>query len=141
MPEKIPKVKLGLKNLAMLSSYFDYIFVHIRQKVRLQPESSPKFLSTLGPNSTQKARPDLQLRSNCGKQKRSLQIFHKVSGVFQQDFNGTKNTAVLEPKTWQFSRTWGFKAKDLTFEAKAKDFKMCPWGQWRPRGLHLWLTA
>ena len=27
------------------------------------------------------------------------------------------------------------KAKDLTFEAKAKDFKMCP------RGLHLWLLA
>ena len=31
-----------------------------------------------------------------------------------------------------FSRTWGFEAKDLTFEANAKDFKMCP------RGLHLW---
>ena len=29
------------------------------------------------------------------------------------------------------------KAKDLTFEAKAKDFKMCPRGQGRPRGLHL----
>ena len=32
-------------------------------------------------------------------------------------------------------------AKDLTFEAKAKDFKMCsqgpPRGQGRPRGLHL----
>ena len=31
--------------------------------------------------------------------------------------------------------------KDLTFEAKAKDFKMCPRGrprgQGRPRGLHL----
>ena len=50
MPEKIPKVKLGLKNLAMLPSYFDYIFVHLRQKVRLRPELSPKFLSTLDPN-------------------------------------------------------------------------------------------
>ena len=29
------------------------------------------------------------------------------------------------------------KAKDLTFEAKAKDFKICPRGQGRPRGLHL----
>ena len=28
--------------------------------------------------------------SNCGKQKRSSQIFREVSGVFQQDFNGTK---------------------------------------------------
>ena len=55
------KVKLGRKNLAMLPSYFDYIFVHLRQKVRLWPELSPKFLSTSGPNQTQKARPDLQL--------------------------------------------------------------------------------
>ena len=42
-----------------------------------------------------------------------------------------KNSAVLGPRTGQFSRTWGF-------EAKAKDFKMCPRGQGRPRGLHLW---
>ena len=46
----------------MLLSYFDYIFVHPRQKARLKPELSPKFLSTLGPNPTRKARPDLQLR-------------------------------------------------------------------------------
>ena len=40
-----------------------------------------------------------------------------------QIFNNSKNSAVLEP------RTWGFKAKDLTFEAK--DIKMYS------RGLHL----
>ena len=45
----------------MLSCYFDYIFVHLRQKVRLRPELGPKFLSTLGPNPTRKPRPDLQL--------------------------------------------------------------------------------
>ena len=39
----------------------------------------------------------------------------------------SKNSAVLEPRTGQFSSTWGF-------EAKAKDFKMCP------RGLHLCST-
>ena len=50
MPEKNPKVELGLKNLAILPSYFDYFFVHLRQKVRLRPELSSKFLSTLGPN-------------------------------------------------------------------------------------------
>ena len=33
--------------------------------------------------------------------------------------NGSKNSAVLEPRTGQFSRTWGF-------EAKAKDSKICP---------------
>ena len=77
-----------------------------------------------------------QAISNCGKQKGSSQVFREVSGVFQQDFNDTKNSAVLEPRTGQFSRTWGFeakaKAKDLTFEAKAEGFIMCP------RGLHLW---
>ena len=36
----------------MLPSYFDYIFVHLRQKARLRPELSSKFLSTLGPNPT-----------------------------------------------------------------------------------------
>ena len=61
MPKKNAKVKFGLKNLAMLSSYFDYLFVHLRQKVSLKPELSPKFLSTFGPNPTRKARPNLQL--------------------------------------------------------------------------------
>ena len=63
------------------------------------------------------------------------QIFREVFGVFQRNFNCSKNSAVLEPRTGQFSRTWGF-------EAKAKDFKMCPrgrpQGQGRPRLLHLW---
>ena len=45
----------------MLPSYFDYIFVDLRQKVCLRPELSPKFLSTLGPNPTRKAPLDLQL--------------------------------------------------------------------------------
>ena len=37
--------------------------------------------------------------------KRSSQIFCDVSGAFQQNFNGSKNSAVLEPRTGQFSRT------------------------------------
>ena len=45
----------------MLPTYFDYIFVHLRQKVPLESELSPKLLSTLGPNPTRKARPDVQL--------------------------------------------------------------------------------
>ena len=60
MTEKNPKVKSGLKNLAMLPSYFDYIFVLQRKTERLRPELSPKFLSALGLNPTRKARPDLQ---------------------------------------------------------------------------------
>ena len=45
----------------MLPSYFDYIFMYLRQKKRLRLELSPKFLSSLGPNPIRKARPDLQL--------------------------------------------------------------------------------
>ena len=64
-------------------------------------------------------------------QKKSL---HKNFSSAPKNFNNSKNSAVLEPRTGQFSRTWGL-------EAKAKDFKMCPRGrprgQGRPRGLHL----
>ena len=75
--------------------------------------------------------------------------FPKNFSTAPQNFNFPKNSAVLEPRTGQFSRTWGLeakaKAKDLTFEAKAKDFKICPRGrprgQGRPRGLHLWFSA
>ena len=35
----------------------------------------------------------------------------EVSVVFQRNFNCSKNIAVLEPRTAQFSRTWGFEAK------------------------------
>ena len=51
--------------------------------------------------------------------------FPKNFSSAPQNFNNSKNSAVLEPRTGQFLRTWGL-------EAKAKDFKMCP------RGLHLW---
>ena len=76
--------------------------------------------------------------------------FPKNFSTAPQNFNFPKNSAVLEPRTGQFLRTWGLeakakaKAKDLNFEAKAKDFKICPRGrprgQGRPRGLHLWNT-
>ena len=56
--------------------------------------------------------------------------FPKNFSSAPQKFKIPKNSAVLEPRTGQFSRTWGL-------EAKAKDFKMCPRGQGRPRGLHL----
>ena len=60
--------------------------------------------------------------------------FPKNFSSAPQNFNYSKNSAVLEPRTGQFSRTSGL-------EAEAKDFKMCPRGrprgQGRPRGLHL----
>ena len=63
------------------------------------------------------------------QEKKCLQkLFCKLSGVFQKDtklvmtlahFNKSKNSAVLEPRTGQFRGLAGF-------EAKAKDFKLCP---------------
>ena len=60
MPEK-PASQVRSEKLALSLSYFGYIFDHQRQKARLRPEVSPKFLSTLGPNLTRKAPLDLQL--------------------------------------------------------------------------------
>ena len=51
------------------------------------------------------------------------------------------------PRTKHFQKLIGFeaKAKNLTFEAKAENFKMCflrcPRGQGRFRGLYLWIIA
>ena len=82
---------------------------------------------------------DLQKKKKKGLHKNfqaisSKKRFLKNFSTAPQSFTNSKNTAVLEPRTGQFSRTWGLeaKAKDLTFEAK--DFKICP------RGLHLWVT-
>ena len=50
--------------------------------------------------------------------------FPKNFSSAPQNFNNTNNSAVLEPRTGQFSRTWGL---------KAKDFKMYPRGL-IPRG-------
>ena len=56
---------LGLKNLAILPSYFDCIFVHLRQKsasqARIKPEIFVNFRPESGPNPTRKAQPYLQL--------------------------------------------------------------------------------
>ena len=43
-------------------------------------------------------------------------------------FNESKNITVLEPRTGYFRGLAGFEAKanDLNFEAKTKDFKLCP---------------
>ena len=64
----------------------------------------------------------LQLR----KTKKVFANFPRGFWRFPTKFQRFANSAVLEPRTGQFSRTLGF-------VAKAKDFKMCP------RGLHLWL--
>ena len=59
-PQK-KKFKLDLKNLAMLPSNFDHIFVHLRQKVRLRPEIFINFRPEPGPSLTENALLDLYL--------------------------------------------------------------------------------
>ena len=87
-------------------------------------------------------------KRKCSPKKKKKKVFTKIFQAISTkkrfssaplNFNNSKNSAVLEPRTGQFLRTWGLeaKAKDLTFEAKAKDFKICTRGQRRPRGLHL----
>ena len=74
---------------------------------------------------------------NKKKKKRSSQKFFKRSplkNVFQKIFQALHKILTYQKIVLSSSRG---QAKGLTFEAKAKDFKMCPRGQGRPRGLHL----
>ena len=69
----------------MLPSYFDYIFVHLKQKVRLRPELSPNFLSILDPNPTRKAGPTYNSDSNTIKIK-FCDVAQSVSPGFKTQF-------------------------------------------------------
>ena len=78
------------------------------------------------------------------KKKRSSQKFFQRSpqkNVFQKIFQALHKILTIQKIVLSSSRGQanfrGLEAKDLTFEAK--DFKMCPRGQGRLRGLHLWL--
>ena len=55
MPEKDPKVELGLKNLAMLLNYFEYIFVHLRQKSKSQARIKPELFVNFRPEPDPKS--------------------------------------------------------------------------------------
>ena len=96
---------------------------------------------------------DLQKKKK-KKKKRSSQKFFKRSplkNVFQKIFQPLHKILTFQKIVLSSSRGQAnfrrleakAKAKDLTFEAKAKDFKICPRGrprgQGRPQGLHLWL--
>ena len=77
-------------------------------------------------------------RQSQKKKKRSSQKFFKRSpqkNVFQKIFQVLHKILTIQKIVLSSSRGQanfrGLEAKDLTFEAKAKDFKMCP------RGLHL----
>ena len=48
-----------------------------------------------------------------------------LEGAFRGGIEEAKDNAVLVPRTGQFRRLVDFEAKDLSFEAKVKYFKMC----------------
>ena len=104
----------------MLPSYFDYIFLHLKQKVRFRPELSPKFLSTLGPNPTRKARPDLQLwlgeQSYADWAKLCKSSFARFEKIFMVDVE-----AIYVGSSFQ---TWGPTSLML-----AIDFNACIFGR------------
>ena len=127
------------------------------KKIRGQGQGQPFRGQTLSrPRTGMLEAKDQGHKRKCSPKKKKKKVFTKIFQAIStktrflknfssapQNFNNSKNTAVLERRTGQFSRTWGLeaKAKDLTFEAKAKDFKMCPRGQGRPRGLHFCSVA
>ena len=149
---------LGLLSRQLLQSEVESRTQGSRPRPRTQKKSEAKDSLSEDRHSRGQGQESLRPRqrtkdtSASALQKKKKKVFTKIFQAIStktrfpknfsstpQNFNNSKNTAVLEPRTGQFSRTWGLEAKDLTFEAKAKDFKMCPRGQGRPRGLHLWL--
>ena len=92
----------------------------------------------------QELRTQVQVLSKQQQQKRFSQKFFKRSpqkNVFQKIFLALHKILTIQKIVLSSSRGQAnfrgleAKAKDLTFEAKAKNFKMCP------RGLHLWLEV
>ena len=84
------------------------------------------------------------------KKKRSSQKIFRRSpqkNVFQKIFQALHKILTIQKIVLSSSRRQAnfrgleAKAKNLTFEANAKDFKMCPQGQGCPRGLHLCYTV
>ena len=75
--------------------------------------------------------------SNCGRQKRYLQIFGEVSDVFLQNFNGSKIVLSSSQGQGNFRGPKASKPRPRTWGFEAKDFKMRPRGQGRPRALHI----
>ena len=66
---------------------------------------SSKFFFRRFQNKKKRSSKQFVRRSPKEEKKRSLQILCKISGVFQQNFKGSKNNPVLKLRTGQFSRT------------------------------------
>ena len=100
-----------------------------RPKTQAQMFTKKKYIYLFKAISKKRSSKFFFRRSPKKNTKKVFENFPRVSSVLQHNFNGAKNSAV-------FLRTGGFEAKA---NAKAKDFKMCPQGQRRPRELHLCL--
>ena len=107
----------------MLPSYFDYIFVHLKQKARLRPELSPKFLSTLGPNPAltwpEKPAPTYNSALNVAKAQCKLRV---ASGFNLLWFRSMEWN--MEEK---FSMKWRMESNMFSMEWKWNGRKMPVW--------------
>ena len=111
MTEKKPKVKLGLKNLAMLSSYFDYILVHLKQKAfskkqnkkHLRLKLSPRFWSTLGLNLARtRPKSPARLTTLVGCSYSMVVIFYRKHLFFiPHDCGHETNQAAAQPRIFE----------------------------------------
>ena len=72
------------------------------------------------------------------KKRSSQKLFRRSQqeNVFQKIFQALHKILTIQKIVLSSSRG---QANFRGIEAKAEDFKMCPRGQGRPRGLHLWL--
>ena len=71
--------------------------------------------------------------------KKGVRKFSAMFLAFSNEIS-TVQKIVLSSSRWQrnFRGLEASRPRTSGFEAKDKDFKMCPRGQGRPRGLHLW---
>ena len=81
----------------MLQRYFDYIFVHLRQKVRLRPDFKPGIFVNFrpepgrNPNPTRKARPNLQLWKELSTAIFDSSIYHLSRSLVSADAGNSRD--------------------------------------------------
>ena len=121
----------------------------IRGKGQGQPFRGQTFSRPRTGMLEDKAKDQGHKRKCSPKKKVFTKIFQAIytKNVFQKIFQALHKILTIQKILLSSSRGQAnfrgleAKAKDLTFEAKAKDFKMCPRGrprgQGRPQGLHL----
>ena len=99
MPEKKTKVKLGLKNLAMLPNYFDYIFVHLRKKITSQARINSKVFVNFRPEPCPNPNPTRKVRPTYNSEQRIFEFQEYFLRTYRQIHSRTFNKIGMKKKT------------------------------------------